>query len=41
MIEARKPDIVVVDKKSGETMIANITIPGDYGVRAKSCAISK
>lgn len=33
MIETRKLDIVVVDKKSGETMIIGITIPGDYRSR--------
>ena len=29
MIEARRPDIVVVDKLEKETMIIDMTVPGD------------
>ena len=29
MIEARRPDTVVVDKVKKETMIIDVTIPGD------------
>ena len=29
MVEARKPDIVVVDKVKKETMIVDVAIPGD------------
>ena len=35
MIEARRPDIVVVDKVQKETMIIDGTIPGDTRVRDK------
>lgn len=35
MIENRRPAIVVVNRKSGETMIIDITIPGDYTVKEK------
>ena len=32
-IEARRPDIVVVEKKNSETKLIDITIPGDLRVR--------
>ena len=32
MVEARKPDIVVVDKVKKETMIVDVAIPGDTRV---------
>ena len=32
MIEGRRPDIVVVDKVKKETMIIDVTIPGDTRV---------
>ena len=32
MIEARRPDIVVVDKANKETMIIDVAIPGDTRV---------
>ena len=32
MIEARRPDIVVVDKVKKETMIIDVVITGDKGV---------
>ena len=35
MIEAKRPDIVVVDKVKKETMIINVEIPGDTRVRDK------
>ena len=35
MIEARRPDIVVVDKVKKETMIIDMAIPGDTRVYDK------
>ena len=35
MIEARRPDIVVVDKVKKETIIIDVTIPGDTKVSDK------
>ena len=32
MIEARRPDIVVVDRVKKETIIINVAIPGDTRV---------
>lgn len=35
MVEARRPDIVVVDKRNAETKIIDITVPGDLRVKDK------
>ena len=35
MIEARRPDIVIVDKKNKETKIIDIAVPGDFRVKEK------
>lgn len=35
VIEARRPDIVVVDKRNAETTIIDIAVPGDYRVKEK------
>jgi len=35
IIEARRPDIVVVDKRNAETTIIDIAVPGDYRVKEK------
>ena len=35
VIEARRPDIVVVDKKSLETVLIDIAVPGDFRVKDK------
>jgi len=35
VIEARRPDIVVVDKRNAETAIIDIVVPGDYRVKEK------
>ena len=35
MIEPRRPDIVVVDKVKKETIITDVTIPGDTKVSDK------
>ena len=35
VIEARRPDIVVVDKVSSQTMIIDIAVPGDFRVKTK------
>ena len=35
VIEARRPDIVVVDKVNSETMIIDIAVPGDFRVKMK------
>jgi hypothetical protein len=35
MIEARRPDIVVVDKRNAETKIIDIAVPGDFRVKDK------
>ena len=35
IIEARRPDIVVVDKLNSETMIIDIAVPGDFRVKEK------
>ena len=34
-IEARRPDIVFVDKKEREVVIIDVAIPGDYRVKDK------
>ena len=33
--EARRPDIVVVDKLNSETTIVDIAVPGDFRVKEK------
>ena len=35
VIEARRPDIVVVDRRNRETRIMDITVPGDFRVKEK------
>ena len=35
VIEARRPDIVVVDKLNSETTIIDVAIPGDFRVKDK------
>jgi len=35
VIEARGPDIVVVDKRNAEKTIIDIAVPGDYRVKEK------
>ena len=35
IIEAREPDIVVVDKRNSETVIIDIAVPGDFRVKDK------
>ena len=35
IIEARRPDIVVVDKLNSETVIIDIAVPGDFRVKEK------
>ena len=35
VIEARPPDIVLIDKNNQETFIINVTIPEDFRVRDK------
>lgn len=35
VIEARRPDIVVVDKRNSETMIIDVAVPGDFRVKDK------
>ena len=35
VIEARRPDIVVVDKVNSQTMIIDIAVPGDFRVKTK------
>ena len=41
MIEARRPDIVVVDKVKKETMIIDVAIPGDTRVCDKEHSLLK
>ena len=47
MIEARKPEIMVVDKVKKETMIIDVAIPGDTRVcdkeqeKIKKCSLLK
>ena len=35
VIEARRPDIVLIDKKNKETMIIDVAVPGDFRVKEK------
>ena len=35
VIEARRPDLVIVDKKNSETVIVDIAVPGDFRVKEK------
>ena len=36
MIEARKPDIIVIDKKERKGIIIDIALPADVRVKGKS-----
>jgi len=35
VIKAKRPDILVVDKRNAETTIIDIAVPGDYRVKEK------
>ena len=35
MIEAKRPDIDIIDKKNKETQIIDIAVPGDFRVKKK------
>ena len=35
VIEARRPDIVLIDKKNKETLIIDVAVPGDFRVKEK------